>query len=237
MIDADHVYDQDSLRTQHNHQFMNDPAFQAAYARGRAAAGMEYKWQWRVHTALWAASHAAKLEGDFVECGVAKGFMSSAVMQFLDWNRLGKTFWLLDTFSGLDPRYVLDEEVRDGALGKNDHLIEIGLYATSPDGVVANFSEWDRVRVVAGSIPDTLPQAAPEKVAYLHVDMNCAPPEVAAVTHFWDRLVPGGVVLLDDYAYHGYPHQYAAMNDFAASRGVSVLSLPTGQGMILKPPA
>lgn len=85
MIDADHVYDQDLLRTQHNHQFMNDPDFQAAYARGRAATGgMEFNWHWRVHTALWAASHAAKLEGDFVECGVAKGFMSSAVMTFID---------------------------------------------------------------------------------------------------------------------------------------------------------
>lgn len=151
-------------------------------------------------------------------------------------NRLGKTFWLLDTFTGIDRRYVLDGEVEIGRMEENRQLIEVGLYAMAPEPVIANFAEWERVRVIAGPVPETLPQATPEKVAFLHIDMNCAPPEIAAITHFWDRLVPGAVVVLDDYAFHGYPQQHAAMNDFAASRGVRVLSLPTGQGMMLKPP-
>jgi hypothetical protein len=42
--------------------------------------------------------------------------------------------------------------------------------------------------------------------------------------------------LLDDYAYHGYRQQKLGMDRFAASRGVQVLSLPTGQGLLIKPP-
>ena len=76
MIEEGHIYDQDSLRSRHNHEFLNDPVFQSAYARGVQATGMDYQWHWRVHTGLWAAHGASQLEGDFVECGVAKGFLS-----------------------------------------------------------------------------------------------------------------------------------------------------------------
>jgi hypothetical protein len=57
-----------------------------------------------------------------------------------------------------------------------------------------------------------------QQVAYLHLDMNCAPPEVAALTYFWDRLVAGAPVLLDDYAYHSYTPQRLAMDEFAHTR-------------------
>ena len=66
--------------------------------------------------------------------------------------------------------------------------------------------------------------------------MNCAPPEIAAITHFWDRLVPGAFVLLDDYAYYGYGAQKVAMDKFAQERELQICSLPTGQGLLLKPP-
>src|SRR5262249_47604202 len=65
-----HIYDQGGLRSIHNHEFMDDPAFRKAYQRGIRAAGDDYRWHWRVHVGLWAAACAARLEGDFVECGV-----------------------------------------------------------------------------------------------------------------------------------------------------------------------
>jgi hypothetical protein len=44
----------------------------------------EYQWQWRVHVRLWAVASASQLDGDFVECGVNYGYLSNAVMEFLD---------------------------------------------------------------------------------------------------------------------------------------------------------
>jgi hypothetical protein len=236
VIEEGQVYDQDGLRSIHNHEFMEDPAFQAAYARGVQAAGLDYGWHWRVYTGLWVAQCASKLPGDFVECGVAKGFLSSAIMHLLDWNNTEKTFYLLDTFSGIDQRYVTETELAEGIMDKNRHLIEIGLYPTSPEAVIQNFSEWRKARVIVGPVSETLDQIHSKQIAYLHLDMNCAPPEIAAITQLWDRLVDGAFVLLDDYAYHGYRQQKLAMDAFAASRVVSVLSMPTGQGLILKPP-
>jgi predicted ester cyclase len=230
-----HIYDQDGLRSIHNHEFMDDPRFQRAYQRGVAAAGEDYSWHWRVHVGLWVASCSSKLEGDFVECGVNRGCLSSAIMDYLDWDRTGKTFYLLDTFSGLDEHYISDQEKQDGMMKENKELLASGFYVSGVETVKANFAEWKNLRIIQGPVPQTLDRVDAKKVAYLHLDMNCSPPEVAAAEYFWPRLVPGAIVLLDDYAYRGYRSQKIAMDGFARSVGLSVLSLPTGQGMIIKP--
>jgi SAM-dependent methyltransferase len=230
-----HVYDQDGLRSIHNHEFMDDPAFRKAYARGVRAVGNDYRWHWRVHLGLWAATCAARLEGDFVECGVNRGFLSSAIMDYLNWDSSGKHFYLLDTFRGLDERFVSPADKASGALEKNIKSLASGFYAQGIEEVRANFSEWKNISLIEGSIPETLPQVRAEKIAYLHLDMNCSEPEIAAIQFFWDRLVPGAVVLLDDYAYYGYLSQKLAMDKFAQEKGIKILSLPTGQGLLVKP--
>jgi Macrocin-O-methyltransferase (TylF) len=230
-------YVSDGLISMHRHAFVDDPLFQRAYQRGVDAIGGHdrYHWQWRVHIGLWAAASASQLDGDFIECGVNYGFLSSSVMEFLDWDRLGKTFYLLDTFAGLDPRFITAGERRDGALKKNEKHLRDGFYVSSVDSVRANFAQWHNHRVIVGAIPETLEQVDARAVAFLHIDMNCAPPEVAALRFFWPRLSPGAFVLLDDYAYRGHEEQRLAMNALASELGVSICALPTGQGLLIKP--
>ena len=228
------TYNQDGLISVHNHEFMGERRFADAYKRGVAATGTDYQWHWRVHIGLWAAQTAARLPGDFVECGVNKGFLSSSIMQRLDWDSLGKQFYLLDTFRGMDVRYLSEEDVREGVVEKNVELIASGFYATESSAVRRNFAEWRNVQIIEGTIPETLPQVRAERIAFLHIDLNCVAPEIAALTCFWDRLVVGAPVLLDDYAYHGYRHQKVAMDELAGRLGVPIASLPTGQGLLLK---
>jgi hypothetical protein len=64
--------------------------------------------------------------------------------------------------------------------------------------------------------------------------MNCAYPERAALEFLWSSLSPGGMVLLDDYAYLGHNEQANAMDDAARGLGAEILSIPTGQGLIIK---
>ena len=106
---APEPYSQDGLQSYHNHDFMLDPDFCKAYGRGVLACEQDYQWHWRVHIGLWAAYSASKLKGDFVECGVNRGFLSSAIMEYLDWDSLNRTFYLMDTFSGIDERHVSDD--------------------------------------------------------------------------------------------------------------------------------
>lgn len=230
------VYDQDGLRSIHNHDFMKDQRFRAAYARGVIAAGEDYRWHWRVHTGLWAASTAIKIPGDFIEFGVNRGFLSSAIMAYLDWNSTGRRFYLLDTFSGIDERYISEDDLKVGVLERNRREIERGFYTFDIEAVRRNFSEWPKATLIQGSVPDTLRLIDARQIAFAHIDMNCSPPEIAAAEFIWPLLSPGAVILLDDYAYSGYQSQKTAMDEFAKRKGVAILALPTGQGMMVRPP-
>jgi hypothetical protein len=84
-------------------------------------------------------------------------------------------------------------------------------------------------------VPQTLEEVTARDVAFLAIDMNCAEPEVAALDHFWSRLSTGGLVILDDYAFaEPYRRQKDALDAWAARAGVPILTLPTGQGLLVK---
>lgn len=235
-FDTSRHYAEDGLFTFHNDNFRADAGFRAAYDRGvRAGDGADPHFEWRVHVALWAAGTALGVPGDFVECGVNAGFMSSAIMHYLGWAGIERKFYLVDTFAGP----VLDQysatEHQSGAFDVARDLFAAGAYVTDLDRVRANFREWPNAVVVPGVIPDVLPNIAVDRIAFLHIDLNCAAPERAALEHFWSRLSAGALVLLDDYAHERHTCQQKAMREAAQAIGTPILALPTGQGLIIVP--
>jgi len=228
-------YSQDGLATLHNDHFRHDPGFRAAYRRGlQAGNGVDPGFEWRVHIALWAARTALHAAGDFVECGVNAGFISSAIMHRLDWNATGRRFFLVDTWAGPPFDQYDKTEIARGRQKLAEASVAAGAYVTDIERVRANFAEWPGAVIVQGMVPDVLPGIPVDQVAFLHLDMNCAYPEQAALEYFWERLAPGAMVLFDDYAYRGYEQQAAAIDRVASNVGATVLSLPTGQGIIVK---
>lgn len=234
---ARHIaYDFDGLTTQHNSDFMREPAFIRAYNRGsQAARGIDHQWYWRFHVGLWCLRTAIRLPGDFVEFGVNYGMLASGGMLDLDWNQHNKHFYLFESFGGMKPDHV------DTAVEGRAHLdsynrvaLSNGFYATNPEEVRANFAEFHNIHLIVGFVPDTLDQLAAREVAFVHVDMNNPVPEVLALRFVWERIVPGGLVLLDDYAQKGFELQKRAMDDLSREIGFDILSLPTGQGLIIK---
>jgi hypothetical protein len=226
---------QDGLSTVHPAQFQRDPEFRAAYNRGiQASQGVDPQFEWRVHTALWAAESALHVSGDFVECGVNAGFISSAIMKRLGWNTVARRFYLIDTFAGPVLSQFSGEEVLKKRLTIAEDAIRAGAYVTDLERIRANFAEWPNALPVQGAVPEILLSLEVETVAFLHIDMNCALPERAALEFFWDRLSPGAVVLLDDYSYRGHECQREAIDEATRARDARVLSLPTGQGLIIR---
>jgi len=229
------IYDYVGLRTDprvlNAHLFMKDNRFVKAFKRGAAATQTDTQDYWRVHVALWCASHAANLNGDFVECGVWRGLLSSAIMEYLDWNILGRKFFLFDTFRGMDEHQLKDEEILKGNIAHWRKHYQEDVYAD----VVKNFAEFKNVTIIRGSVPDTLDSVEIGPICYLSIDMNNSAPEIAAANHFWDRLVPGAPILLDDYGFVSYEVQSRAFDDWAAQRNLPILALPTGQGLMIKP--
>ena len=76
-------------------------------------------------------------------------------------------------------------------------------------------------------------QGLPEKIAFAHIDMNNAPAEIGALEAIEDRLVPGAVIVLDDFGALPYRAQHVAETEWFAKRGVPVLELPTSQGLVI----
>jgi O-methyltransferase len=224
------TFNSDGLITWHNSDFMDDAQFQSAYLQGeRTGSWMGSNIGWRAHVACWAASQGAHLDGDFVECGVNKGGLSRMVMEYLDWKKTGRTFYLLDTFRGLSEKYISPGERARGITPTMG-----GYYEDCYDEVVATFRDIPNVQIIRGTVPDTLPQVKATKVAYLSIDMNCVEPEIAAAEFFWDKLAPGAVIVLDDYGWSQHILQKRAFDEFALRKNVRILSMPTGQGLILK---
>lgn len=217
-----------------NVAFLKNPRFLAAYRRGMNS-GHRYpdyvRLEWNIYICCWAATHAKRLPGDFVECGVSTGNYSLAVCEYIDFNATGKNFWLFDTFAGIPESQMSPAE----ADRNRRHADNERVYFDCWDVVQRNFADYPNAHLIRGMVPETLPQAKLEQVCYLCLDMNIAAPERAAIEYFWPKLVPGAVVILDDYDWRGYEEQKATMDEFAARMGTEVLSLPTGQGLLIKP--
>lgn len=155
-------------------------------------------------------------------------------MENLQWNTVPKKFYLIDTFCGPVFRQYSQEEVDRGRLTIAKSAFEAGAYVSDMERIRANFAEWRNAIVVQGTVPDVLEEVEFGAVAFLHLDMNCAFPERSALEFFWDRLSPGAIVLLDDYAYNGHDCQREAIDASVRAKRAAVLSLPTGQGMIIR---
>lgn len=225
------TYAQDLLYTFHNADFMKDKLFLDSYALGKATGSnlLHEDIHWRIHVLCWAAYHAKHLEGDFVDCGVNTGVFSRAIINYIDFNKTGKKYYLLDTFEGLDKQFSSVDELKRNSLMGYKH--EGSVY----EQVKATFKDFN-VEIIKGAVPATLPLVKSDKICFLSIDMNCVKPEVDALEFFWDKMVSGGVILLDDYGYANSTNDQKMAHDaFAERKGVKILTMPTCQGLLIKP--
>ena len=218
--------------------FLSDPKFMSAYRRGMNSghhigrakgSDTDIHIEYRTYIECWAASQCALLPGDFVCCGVNTGTIPLAICEYVDIDKTDKKFWLFDTYEGI-PEAQMSPTEHTARMAENAMI-----YSDCYDLAVNNFAPFKNARLVRGMVPDTLTTVDIERVSYLSIDMNITYPERKAIEFFWPRMSSGALVILDDYAFAGYPEQKVSMDDFAASVGVSVLTLPTGQGMMKKP--
>lgn len=169
--------------------------------------------RWRAAIALWAARHAMNLEGDLVECGVFTGILSTVICHSIpDFGE--KKLWLFDTFEGL-PVELVCEKNKNNAESLNQNYYK---RVNSEDLVREEFSKFSYVKIIKGVLPESIPLDIIEKISYLSIDLNYPEAEISIIELLWDRLVPGAIVLLDDYGFEGHTDQYTAWNEFAQKK-------------------
>jgi O-methyltransferase len=160
---------------------------------------------------------SAGIPGDFVECGV---FMGGSVMMMehvlLRHDRSkDRRIFALDTFSGFVRR---SEEL--------DIDIITGLPACLPDpfdssaGAIENMTSvgFSRLCVVKGDVLDTIPSLDAKQISLLRLDTDTYDTTKFELDQLYDRVVPGGVVIVDDYGYTFGCKK--AVDDFVSSRAI-----------------
>jgi hypothetical protein len=183
-------------------------------------------WQWNLSVAKWCVETALKLDGDLVELGVFKGHTTAFAADYVGFAGMTKHWYLYDTFAGIPTEDINNAswvEKNEGAYSDYTH-----------EEVAARFSHYPNIHVIKGRVPDVFKDSPPPaKIAFLHVDMNSAKAEVAALEYIFASMVAGGIILFDDYGWEVCDEQHQAINNWARKRNISILELPTGQGLLV----
>ena len=205
--------------------FAEDERFQAlAEAHGDLLPAPN--WHWSLQTVLWAVQRCRDVPGDYVELGVFKGHTTLFCAEYVEFAGWPKRWLLYDTFDGIP-----DDQLAPGWKSINDSVYK-GTYAF--EEVRSRFAHIANIQVIQGRVPEVLMQGAPDSIAFMHIDMNNVAAEIGALELLFERLSPGGVIIFDDYTWWTTRAQYYAEKAWFEARGLSVLPLPTGQGLFIK---
>ncbi len=173
---------------------------------------------------------ASGIPGDVVECGVWRGGSMMAVARTLvELGDTSRTLHLFDTFEGMPPPTDADRSAAGEAAADLLRQGEKGtstVWAYSPlDEVKRNVAlagyPADRLTFVQGKVEDTLPAAAPDRIALLRLDTDWYESTRHELVHLWPRLSVGGVLIIDDYGY--WQGARRAVDEFVAERQLKLL--------------
>lgn len=158
------------------------------------------------------------IPGDFIETGAWRGgtcIFARAILAA--YGVTDRTVWVADSFEGLpapDGRFEAD--------AGDQHHTKIEL-AVSVEKVQENFRRYDllddQVKFLKGWFADTLPTAPVEQIAVLRLDGDMYASTIDALEPLYDKVQPGGYVIVDDYgAVKGCAQ---AIHDFREARGIT----------------
>lgn len=182
----------------------------------------------RVYALCRAVEHVAadEIPGDIVECGVWKGGSAMAVCRTLMRLGVARRLHLFDTFEGMPPPGVHDHDCVGrsasdllAATDKGGLVWAVGPLAEVRANVLG--TGYDLVSFVPGRVEDTIPRHAPDRIALLRLDTDWYESTYHELTHLWDRLSPGGVLIIDDYGH--WRGARKAVDTFFAERGIRML--------------
>jgi O-methyltransferase len=186
--------------------------------------------------------NAHGIPGDIVECGVWRGgSMQAAALTLLEAGADDRDLHLFDTFEGMPPPTEHDKRpggrTAEEMLRTSDRDAKIWAVATLDDVRTAmEETEYpaERIHYHPGMVEETIPRDAPERISILRLDTDWYESTRHELEHLYDRLSPGGVLIIDDYG--GWEGSRKATEEFLAKTNAPLLLLPISAGRIAVKP-
>jgi len=172
------------------------------------------------------AKGVAHLAGDTVECGVATGITSFLICHATSME--GRYHYAFDSFEGLP------EPSKNDIAPNMTTQLRKGEFAVDINRVKENLKDFDNVHLYQGWIPDRFNEVVEKSFIFVHIDLDFYQPTLDSLNFFYERTVPGGIVLCDDYGFIGTPGAKKAMNEFFLHKPEPILKLDAGHALIIK---
>jgi len=171
------------------------------------------------------AAQCLPLEGVYAECGVFKGGSAFLIAHTIQGT--GKQLELYDTFEGMPAEAKNDaSRHRVGEFGN-----------TSLDAVKAYLDKFEATQFFPDRIPETFDTEQNKRYCFVHVDVDLYQSVHDCCHYFYPRLVPGGVIIFDDYGFLRYRDAAKrAVDEFFSDKPDVLVSFHTGQCMVMKSP-
>jgi macrocin-O-methyltransferase TylF-like protien len=171
---------------------------------------------------------AQRVAGAFVECGIFKGSSLARFAMFRHLFESEETRGLIgfDIFGKFpETAFEADKDRRERFIqSAGDESISV----EQLQKVLADKGCGKNVTLVVGDICHTVPAYVGEhpelRIALLHVDVDILEPSQVVMNMLAPLVVPGGVVVLDDYGI--FPGATKAVDDFLAGRPERIQKLP-----------
>jgi len=159
------------------------------------------------------------LDGDIVDCGVFFGGSTIGMGLYLRQHRIDKVIYGFDSFEGFDPETAAKDMELGGLENEDRHLH--GFSATSYEMVQHKVNRYrlHNVKMIKGYFRDSFPKLSQAlRVCFAHLDVNLYESYKECLEFFYGRMVPGGIVLFDEYNDPPWPGCNKAVDEFLAGK-------------------
>lgn len=166
------------------------------------------------------------LPGHIVECGVYKG---SSLIRFATFREILENPYSRKII-GFDAFGKFPEQDDPDDLRFIDRFEGAGGYGISVEELkkIFTYKKFNNYELIKGDILQTVPKYLSEhpelKIALLHIDVDVYQPTVTILNTFYDRVITGGLVVLDDFA--TVAGETRAIDEFFAENNVVIKKLP-----------
>ena len=134
-------------------------------------------------------------EGALLEVGVWRGGTSAIIGKKLSLLGSREVLYAADTFTGVVKSTQKDSSYNDGEHSDTD-LSRVKHLLTTEAGL-------DNIRILQGIFPDDTQHLIPDgtKFRFCHIDVDVYKSSEDILNWIWDRMLPGGIILFDDYGF------------------------------------
>jgi predicted O-methyltransferase YrrM len=166
------------------------------------------------------AATTAALPGDIAEVGAYRGGTALLLARVAE---AGTLVHIFDTFTGMPDTEASHDMHKPGDFAD-----------TSLSAVAALLAPWPDVRIHAGLFPETGAAVADRSFRLVHIDVDIHQSVTDCCEFFYPRMVPGGLMVFDDYGWTSTLGARTAVDEFFVDLPETPIYVPTGQAIVVR---